>query len=308
VVDPDGAKSIDRVTVFPGDTPPEPTISSPSSSFEWSVGAPVDFKGSAEDAEDGDLPSTSLDWVTRLYHCPQACHAHPLQAFPAVSSGSFLAPDHDYPSHIALTLTAVDSRGLAAQRSVEIEPHTVDLEIASNPPGVNLTAGLLTGPAPFSLTVIRGSKVVLSAPANALLGGTTYPWLAWSDGGARTHSFSADHSGRYLARYVPDPVVPTSPPIGGPPLQPQVVGSGLRLQRHPPKRAGSSVATFAFSAVGQVSGFRCQLDRKPPAKCKSPKTYTHLSPGRHTFKVAPVNEDGKAVAKATFFSWKVLAD
>jgi hypothetical protein len=67
------------------------------------------------------------------------------------------------------------------------------------------------------------------------------------------------------------------------------------------------VATFAFSAVGQVTGFRCRLDRKPLANCKSPKTYKRLSPGWHKFKVVPVDGDGKAVAKAASFSWKVLA-
>jgi glucose/arabinose dehydrogenase len=301
VVDPDGASSIDRVTVFPGDTPPEPTISSPAPSFEWSVGAPVDFEGSAKDTEDGDLSSTSLDWVTRLYHCPQACHAHPLQAFPAVASGSFLAPDHDYPSRIELTLTAVDSRGLVAKRSVEIEPRTVDLTIASNPPGVNLTAGQLTGPAPFGLRVIRGSEVVLSAPANALLGGASYPWLSWSDGGARLHSFTADRSGRYLAEYVGSSAA-VPPTVKADKRRPRI-----QLHRHPPKKAPGSTATFGFSATQPVAGFHCRLDRKPVRSCRSPQTYRHLGPGWHTFKVLPVDGHGKDAAKAASFHWKVLA-
>jgi glucose/arabinose dehydrogenase len=309
VVDPDEAESIARVTVFPGDTPPEPAISSPKSSFEWSVGGPVDFKGSAEDAEDGDLPSTSLDWVTRLYHCPQACHAHPLQAFPAVASGSFLAPDHDYPSHIELTLTAVDSRGLAAKRSVEIEPRTVNLEIASNPPGVSLTAGLLTRPSPFGLTVIRGSEVVVSAPISTLIGGVSHPWLSWSDGGARVHSFIADHSERYVAKYLPDPPA-TSPPETGADDKKQGGRAvpRMQLQRHPGKRTRSSKATFAFSFTQPGAAYRCRLDRKPPAPCGSPKTYRHLAPGPHSFKVTPVDRDGNAIAKAASFSWRVLAD
>ncbi len=310
VVDPDEAASIARVTVFPGDTPPEPTIVSPKSSFEWSVGAPVDFKATAEDAEDGDLPSTSFDWVTRLYHCPQACHAHPLQAFPSVASGSFLAPDHDYPSHIELVLTAVDSRGLAARRSVEIEPRTVDLTIASNPPGVSLTAGLKTGPAPFDLRVIRGSEVVLSAPASALLGGVTYPWLSWSDGGARVHAFRAEHSGQYLARYIPEPSVTQQeqqgPPAAGDSDETRSPGA-VKLRKHPRKRTHSRTATFAFTAAGSASGFRCVFDGKAAKPCSSPKSYRNLAPGRHTFKVFPVDGRGNAVAKPTTFAWRVLA-
>jgi glucose/arabinose dehydrogenase len=309
VADPAGASSIDRMTVFPGDTPPEPTISSPEPSFEWSVGAPVAFSGSAEDAEDGDLSTTRLDWDTRLYHCPQACHAHPLQAFPAVASGSFLAPDHDYPSHIELTLTAVDSRGLAAKRSVEIEPRTVDLTIASNPPGVTLTAGLKTATAPFGLRLIRGSEAVLIAPENALFDGISHPWLSWSDGGARVHSFAANHSGQYVAEYVSSSGSGLSPPPSGKAVKPRGRGvPRIRLRRHPPKQATGSTATFGFSATRPVSGFRCRLDRKPLRKCKSPKTYRNLAPGRHSFRVFPVDGTGKAMAKAASFSWKVLAD
>jgi glucose/arabinose dehydrogenase len=308
VVDPDEAESIARVTVFPGDTPPEPTISSPQSSFEWSVGGPVTFKGSAEDAEDGDLPSTSLDWVTRLYHCPQACHAHPLQAFPAVAGGSFLAPDHDYPSHMELTLTAVDSRGLTTKRSVEIDPRTVDLEIASNPPGVTLTAGLKTQPAPFDLRVIQGSDVVLSAPTSTLFGGVSYPWLSWSDGGARVHAFTANQSGRYLAQYIPDAPVARqlSPTAAGEETKRSLVR--IRLRKHPARKTHSRTATFAFAASGPTVGFRCALDGKAAKPCGSPKSYRNLTVGRHSFKVLPVDDRGKAIAKPITFTWRILAD
>lgn len=315
VVDPDGAFSLARVTVFPGDTPPEPVIESPKPSFKWSVGAPVHLEGSAEDAEDGELAPTSLDWVTRMAHCPDptqpdACHIHPLQAFPDVADATFLAPDHDYPSYIKVLLTAVDSRGLAAQREVKLDPRTVDLEFASNPSGVKLTAGLLTAPAPFDLTVIRGSQVVVSAPAEALIDGVAYPWLAWSDGGARVHSFAPLSSGRYVAKYVPDPPPAAGGSDGGgsPPPEP---GGGpspsLRLRSHPRKRTRSARATFSFAYDGKAAGFRCRLDRKRPRPCKSPERYRDLAPGAHTFRVFAVDRAGHAVAKAVSFSWRVLA-
>lgn len=317
VVDPDEAFSLARVTVFPGDTPPQLTIESPQSSFKWSVGSPVKLEGTASDAEDGELPAPSLDWVTRLAHCPDpaqpaACHAHPLQAFPDVAAADFLAPDHDYPSYIEVVLTAVDSRGLATQRSLKIDPRAVDLEIASNPPGVSLTAGLVTAPAPFGITVIRGSQVVVSAPANALIDGVSYPWLAWSDGGARIHSFAPMSSGRYVAKYVPDPPAPP-PTIGGgggsapPPAEPGGDSRPtLRLHKHPRKKTASTNATFAFSYAGEAAGFRCRLDDRRWRPCGSPKTYRRLAPGWHTFKVAPIDDGGKAVAKAVTFSWKVM--
>ena len=134
------------MTVYPGDTPPQPVIASPAPTLEWSVGQPIAFEGSAEDDEDGSLPATSLDWASRLYHCPEGCHAHPLQAFPSVSSGSFLAPEHDLPSHIELTLTATDWRGLSATKTIELKPKTVQLQIYSVPRRDPLNASNLTGP------------------------------------------------------------------------------------------------------------------------------------------------------------------
>jgi glucose/arabinose dehydrogenase len=313
VVDSHGASSVARVVVFPGDSPPEPVIESPGPGFKWSVGSPVAFSGSAEDAEDGLLPPTSLDWVTRLAHCPnpsqpQACHVHPLQAFPDVAEASFLAPDHDYPSYIELTLSAVDSRGLAAQRRLKLDPNAVTLEIASNPPGVKLTAGLVTALAPFNLTVIQGSEVVVTAPQEALIDGVVYPWLAWSDGGARTHSFAPLSPGRYVAKYVPDP--PPPPPTdsrgGSPPGEEEKTSTSLRLRKHPAKKVRSRRAAFAFSFEG-AAGFRCRIDRKPTKPCGSTKAYPKLSPGPHTFRVFAVDVNGMQLGDALTFSWRILS-
>ena len=43
-------------------------------------------------------------------HCPtvDTCHVHPGETFDGVASGSFVAPDHEYPSYLRLSLTATD--------------------------------------------------------------------------------------------------------------------------------------------------------------------------------------------------------
>ncbi len=317
VVDPDEAASVARVTVYPGDTPPQPTIDSPAPTLEWSVGQPIEFEGSAEDAEDGDLPATSLDWVSRLYHCPQACHAHPLQAFPSVSSGDFLAPEHDLPSHIELTLTAVDSRGLAARRSIELEPKIANLEIVSSPAGVTLGAGLLSQPAPFTLPLIAGTKVLLSAPASAEVGGVTYEWRRWSDGGARVHEAVPVSSARYEAVYaIPGqeegPRSEVQPDLTAPGAFPPGPGNGaarpkISIDKHPRKRSQSRKATFAFSASTTGARFRCKIDSGHFAPCRSPRSYMHMSPGRHTFKVIALDAGGAPIGKPLAYSWRVVA-
>jgi hypothetical protein len=78
-----------------------------------------------------------------------------------------------------------------------------------------------------------------------------------------------------------------------------------RLGRHPTALTAKTTAAFTFSASVTGATFACKFDGKPKAACRSPKAYTKLKPGRHTFKVwasAGVLTD-PTPAK---FSWKVL--
>jgi hypothetical protein len=60
----------------------------------------------------GALPAEQLTWSLIMHHCPSDCHEHPEQIFAGVESGSFVTPDHEYPSYLELRLTATDSGGL----------------------------------------------------------------------------------------------------------------------------------------------------------------------------------------------------
>ena len=113
VTDSRGVSSTDTVTITVG-TPPQATIASPAATLKWKVGNAISFSGSATDAEDGTLPASALSWSVILHHCPgdgSTCHTHPVQDFTGVASGSFPAPDHDYPSYLEIRLTATDSSG-----------------------------------------------------------------------------------------------------------------------------------------------------------------------------------------------------
>lgn len=202
VTDSQGASSIsDPIVITAGNTPPTATIGSPSPSLTWKVGDVISFSGSAADAQDGSLPATSLSWSLILHHCPSTCHAHPLGTFPGVSSGSFVAPDHEYPSHLELRLTATDSGGLTDTESVLLDPQTVALTLASSPSGMRLVLNGGEGVAPFTRTVIRGSTNSISAITPQAGGKWTYAFSAWSDGGPATHQITASATKTYKARY-----------------------------------------------------------------------------------------------------------
>jgi glucose/arabinose dehydrogenase len=204
VTDSRGASSTASQVINAANTPPTATISTPPATMTWKVGDLISFSGSATDQQDGPLPASALSWSVILHHCPSTCHTHPLQSFSGVASGSFNAPDHEYPSYLELRLTATDSGGLQNTRSVQLDPQTVSLSFQTSPSGLQLVVGSSTGTAPFSRTVIVGSTNSVSAPSPQAVGGSTYQFASWSDGGGQSHNIVASAAATYTATYTTD--------------------------------------------------------------------------------------------------------
>jgi glucose/arabinose dehydrogenase len=305
VTDGDGHSSVARVTLYPGDKPPVPTITAPEATYKWGVGDEIKFTGSATDAKGKPIVEPLFYyWSTRILHCPTgptACHTHPLQVFAGVTHGELTAPEHDYPSYLEITLRVADKRGLSGSKTIKLEPRTVNLAIGTSPPGIELTAGLLQGLSPLSLTAIEGSHVLLSAPATATLGGQAYNWQSWSDGGERIHTVTADSSRSITATYAaqPSPPPPGEGPKPGPPAP-----SKVTIKSHPPKKGHSGTARFTFASSGSGDSFKCKLDKAGFKACRSPQVYKHLKPGSHTFSVVAIGAAGQSTPAK--FSWKVL--
>jgi PKD repeat protein len=208
VTDSGGLTNIKPVTITTSGVPPVATIQSPTATLNWSVGQSIAFSGSATDQEDGTLAPSRLSWQLNMHHCPvvESCHIHPLQQFAGVASGSFAAPDHEYPSFVELVLTATDSSGQTNQKNVRLDPQTTALQFNTAPAGLTLAVGSSSGATPFSRTVIVGSNNSVSAPATGTLGTSSYEFVSWSDGGAATHNVTAPAGGAsYVATYSPVP-------------------------------------------------------------------------------------------------------
>ncbi len=294
VTDPHGASSIARVTVYPGDSPPEPEILEPSESLEWSVGDTIKFSGRAKDANEpgGEVPVSNLSWNSRLYHCPfSGCHTHPLENFPGVSSGEFIAPGHGYPTQIELKLIASDARGLEVTKTLHLLPKTVHLQINSEPTGLELSAGELTDPATYVETAIQKSNLTLVAPKTVTIGATTYAWQGWSDGGERVHNVLARCSAAYTAEYkigtVPneEPTTQVEAPCHTTPPQ-------TTIDSAPSGTITETSATITFSASEPESSFECSLDGEAFANCTSPVTLAALADGPHTYEVRAIDWAG----------------
>jgi uncharacterized repeat protein (TIGR01451 family) len=202
VTDAQGQSAISApVTISANNTPPTATILTPVSGTTWSVGDVISFSGSATDPQQGTLPASALSWSLILHHCPSGCHQHPLQSWSGVASGSFTAPDHEYPSHLELRLTATDAGGLTNTKTLQLDPNTVVLSFASSPSGLQLVVGGSSSTTPFTRTVIVGSNNSISAPSPQTLGSTDYGWVSWSDGGVQSHNIVANAAATYTATY-----------------------------------------------------------------------------------------------------------
>lgn len=229
-------------------TAPEATIDSPSATTTWRVGELITFSGSATDAEDGALPASAFSWNLVMQHCPSNCHTHPIQTFDGVTTGSFNAPDHEYPSYLELSLTVTDSGGLSDTATVRLDPKTVVLPFRSTPDRLELVIGNIRKATPFDETVILGSNNTISAPSPQTLDTQQYVFSSWSDGGAQTHNITADAAVTYTATYTASPPPPTvQPPVNT--ALPTISGSAIQgsvLTASNGSWSGTTPMTFAY--------------------------------------------------------------
>ncbi len=83
-----------------------------------------------------------------------------------------------------------------------------------------------------------------------------------------------------------------------PPAKPGGGGGGdgqapqTKILKGPGVALAKGKAKFRFSSSEAGSPFECKLDRRKVARCKPPKKYSHLKPGKHSFKVWAIDAAG----------------
>ena len=97
------------------------------------------------------------------------------------------ASDHDADAHYRITLTATDSSGLSASKTIDLFPQSVSFVLASSPAGAPVTYAGSTSAAPMRRTSAVGFQASIAAEQSFDAGGRHWEWSSWSDGGPRSH-------------------------------------------------------------------------------------------------------------------------
>jgi glucose/arabinose dehydrogenase len=188
ITDDNGAIGQAQVKILVGNTRPQASVISPSAATLSQAGAPVTLEATGTDAEDGVLPPSAFTWKVELFHKQ---HVHPLGNFTGSPAAFEAARDHDSDSHYEVTLTVTDSGGASVQLPpVTVNPQVAPLKILSRPRGVELSYAGREVKTSKKVMAAVGFAANLAAPAEIKIGGTTYNFDRWSQGGRRVQIYT----------------------------------------------------------------------------------------------------------------------
>jgi hypothetical protein len=94
-------------------------------------------------------------------------------------------------------------------------------------------------------------------------------------------------------------------------IQPDTEAPTIIITAHPPVATTSRDATFMFSGTDNSTPpadirFECKLDNSAFNTCTSPKNYTNLALGSHTFSVRAIDLAGNVTLSPVSFKWTIV--
>ena len=88
-------------------------------------------------------------------------------------------------------------------------------------------------------------------------------------------------------------------------VPPNTIAPNTTITSGPSGTVRTTTASFSFSSSEAGSRFQCSLDRGAFTACSSPKSYTGLANGSHTFLVRAIDAAGNVDASPAVRSWSV---
>jgi hypothetical protein len=126
----------------------------------------------------------------------------------------------------------------------------------------------------------------------------SYPLSLPEDGSYTVHVRATDALGNTIT---PGTQLATTFKIDSTPPPPSLTST-------PPEQTTATTATFAFTDEEAGVTFLCKLDGGSFAGCKSPKAYSGLAQGGHTFSVEAKDKKRTNLSTVTSYSWTVSVE
>ena len=182
---------------------PTATITAPAAGTLYQGGSTIAYAGTGTDPEDGTLGGARFTWRVDFHH---ADHVHPfIQPTTGSTSGSFTVPTTGHTEAnvwYRITLTVTDAGGLTSSTFRDVSPRTVQVTLATSPPGLELRLDGQPVTTPTSFTGVVGIERTLEAPSPQTLGAGTWVYESWSNGGAQSQTISTPAANTtYTATY-----------------------------------------------------------------------------------------------------------
>ncbi|MGB7157671.1 MAG: DNRLRE domain-containing protein [Tepidisphaeraceae bacterium] len=186
-----GSNSSDPITITAGNKAPVASITTPAAGTTYGGEQTINFSGNGTDFEDGTLLASAFQWDIIFHH---ADHTHPFEeTITGVKSGSFVIPtvgEQDPDQFYRIFLTVTDSDGVQHVVSRDVNPRTTTMTFNGSFAGAQITLDAQPRSTPMNVVGVEGMVRVLGAPSPQSIGGKTYAFASWSDGGAQTHNIT----------------------------------------------------------------------------------------------------------------------
>jgi hypothetical protein len=186
-----GTATSNAATLTVSGTAPTATITAPAVNALYTAGTNVAFSGTGTDPQDGTLPPSAFTWQVVFHH---DTHTHPFFGpTSGVTSGTVSIPNRgEVATNVwyRFQLTVRDSGGLMHTVTRDLLPRTANVMLASSPTGLQLLLDGTPLVAPQTIPNVVGMIRTLGVTTPQTLGGTTWNWQSWSDGGAASHEIT----------------------------------------------------------------------------------------------------------------------
>jgi glucose/arabinose dehydrogenase len=178
-----------QLTVTAFNNPPVAQITAPVAGTSYSGGQVIAFSGTATDNEDGTLAASAFSWFVTFHHDTHTHDGPPIAT--GVKAGTYTtATVGEISDNVfyRLILVVKDSKGLTDTTFVDIQPRKSNINMATEPTGLQVTLDGQPVNAPYTDLGVEGIERVIGPVSPQNVTGKTYEFDRWLHGGQQTQT------------------------------------------------------------------------------------------------------------------------